>query len=94
MLNTCLNHNYFSEYTDLLTHILTHSRLHSILDGTVGKHLKQHASEIQIDHSSTLWKLVSSLIPEILDPHLRSDLLYYKMLPDWANLSEPSMYHG
>ena len=92
MLNGQLNegqHNkgVISQYATLLTRLIENTAQYKLLERTVGDHLKR-ATATQVDESSQEWKLLKKLLPEALDPVIRSELIYLDALPDWAKNSK------
>lgn len=90
MLNTFLNSGSLTPYACLLTALIKNSSQRHILEGKVGEHLRRSISGHRLGHveqatpDSPEWKLLSSLLPEALDPFTRKLLADADSLPHWA----------
>lgn len=92
MLNSQLNEGsikdkgIISQYATLLARLIENTAQYQLLETTVGEHINR-ASARQVDESSQEWALLKSLLPEALDPVIRTELKYLDALPDWAKNS-------
>ena len=84
MLSTYLHAGTFAPYTTLLTRLIGNTLMIDMLRGKVGEHLRRHAAQDQVDKNCEEWSLLRRLLPEALDPIVRSELSYLDALPDRA----------
>jgi hypothetical protein len=77
---------------DLLESLMRNTQQRSLLDTSVGTVMervrrgwkKRPDPTPQVDEHSPEWKLLRELLPEALDPVIRSELMFYGALPAWA----------
>lgn len=92
MLNSQLNEasnkdkGVISKYATLLAKLIENTAQYKLLETSVGDHINRVAAR-QVDESSNEWTLLKNLLPEALDPVIRTQLKYLDALPDWANNS-------
>ena len=90
MMNTYQNSGSLAPYSRLLTVLIGNTAQRSLLDGTVGKHLRQSITGhrlgqvAQVSEDSQEWQLLRELLPEALDPFIRQRLKDVGALPAWA----------
>ena len=90
MMNTYQNSGSLAPYSRLLTVLIGNTAQRSLLDGTVGKHLRQSITGhrlgqvAQVSEDSQEWQLLRELLPEALDPFIRQRLKDVGALPAWV----------
>ncbi|ACL02882.1 hypothetical protein Dalk_1179 [Desulfatibacillum aliphaticivorans] len=86
MLNGYLmnNNGRLAPYVNLLTSLIRNTKTSGLLSGSVKSHFDRITRE-QATEESAEWKALKVLIPEVLDPLFRQELIYYGELPNWAN---------
>lgn len=87
MLNTYLSVGTLAHYVDLLQALIQNTARSNLLSTSVGDHLKKYRKAEQANQHSPEWRLLAELIPEALDPMVRTELIYLDALPTWAQPS-------